>query len=58
MKAIHLKAGKGVSNGILQPRNMSGIESEIVGEGLEGDGPYEIHHSRGLGVLGIDDSNN
>ena len=37
---------------------MSGIESEIVGEGLEGDGPYEIHYLRGHGVLRIDDSNN
>ena len=58
VEAIHLKAGKGVSSGIFQPGDMSGIESEIVGEGLKGDGPYEIHYLSGLGVLGIDDSNN
>ena len=44
MEAIHLKMGKGVSNGVIQPGDVNYSEGEIVREGLMGNHLLEIHY--------------
>lgn len=44
MEAIHLKMGKGASNGVIQPGDVNYSEGEIVREGLMGNHLLEIHY--------------
>jgi len=52
---IHLKMGKGVSNSIIQPRDVDSANYENVNEGKEGDAVDKVHYLGRLGVFGVDD---
>jgi len=47
--------GKGVSNSVIQPRDVDSVNCEVDGEGKEGDGADEVHHPGGLGIFGAYD---
>ena len=41
---VHLKMGKGVSNSIIQPRDVGSANCEVVNEGKEGDAADKVHY--------------
>ena len=52
---VHLKTGKGVSNSIIQPRDVGSIDCEVVREGKERDAANKVHYPGGFGVFGVYD---
>jgi len=47
--------GKGVSNSIIQPRDVGSTNCEVVNESTEGDAVNKVHYPGRLGVFGVDD---
>ena len=54
-ETVHLKTGKGVSNSIIQPRDVGGVDCEVVREGKERDAADKVHYPGGFGVFGVYD---
>ena len=52
---VYLKTGKGVSNSIIQPKDLGSANCEVVNEGNAVD---KVHYPGRLGVFQVDDGYN
>ena len=50
-----LKAGEGISDVVIYPRDVASPDKEVVFHRKENKEPKEVHYPRGLGMARVDD---